>query len=315
MGFLDSLMGTSPEVKSRSNLSKSQQKLLSGMTGYYQPFTSGNVDVYGGDRVANLTPFQNDIYGQLDTLQGQYNPSTQSTPTTLANLLSGNTSLQQMLQGYVSGDYAKPSYLEDLYRTSTYDPMMESWKNDILPSLRGEYEQKGLYRSGGASGRPRAESSEAENLMDILGRTRAEFMTTGEDNAKARQLQAMGMDAGLIEMMLGGEERALERPNDLMAGNLANISTMLGLGELPRSINQSELDVQHQDWLRTQPGTRPQDQMIMALLGLDTMDTVVTPGSQGFLSDLLGAGAQYAGTETGAAGITSLMKMLPALFV
>jgi len=246
MGFLsgvgDFLFGESPSVETSAATSKQtpeQQALMKKLLSYYTDFAGESVEGYTGDRVAQLESagVEGELAGTLGTLNR-----------------------------FESGEFTTPKYLEDYYQKSIEEPLMKRWKEEIMPTIGGEFETRGLFMG---SGRREAEIDSAEALMDTMGKGRADLYSQMEESGRAQQLQAT-----------------------TLKGN--TLSDILGISAAQRGIEQQGFDVGYTDWLRTQPGTRPQDQILMQLLGLETMNeptTVVDPGHSGLLQELAGPAA------------------------
>ena len=275
MGFLDSIKDTIFGTKSEAQrfaptslYTPEQQKLLKSLLEYYQPTVGAAAETYAGERIAPLSEAQVGALGRMsETSVAPYQESL------------------DVLGRFESGEYARPQYLEDYYMKSIEEPLMKRWKEEIMPTIGGEFETRGLFMG---SGRREAEVKSAETLMDTLGRSRSDIYARMEDIGRGRQLEATQLKSKTLSDILGLEQ------------------TKFAAGEVPRGLEQAGLDVGYQDWLRTQPGTRPQDQILMQLLGLSTLhepDTIVTPGTEGLLSQSLGPLATL-----GAAGIMSSSK-------
>ena len=242
----DDVFGTAPSVQQNAATSKQtpeQQALMKKLIGYYTDFAGESVEGYTGDRVAQLESagVEGELAGTLGTLNR-----------------------------FESGEFTTPKYLEDYYQKSIEEPLMKRWKEEIMPTIGGEFETRGLFMG---SGRREAEIDSAEALMDTMGKGRADLYSQMEESGRAQQLQAT-----------------------TLKGN--TLSDILGISAAQRGITQQGFDVDYTDWLRTQPGTRPQDQILMQLLGLETMnqpDTIVDPGKSGLLSDLAGPLATFGG--------------------
>lgn len=324
----DYWLGKDPEVMSAPQAGKytaEQQKLLKTLSEYYQQYSGDTtLPVYGGERIAPLTGMQTGALGALGGVQTPSYADIEPTftgmvgegvarPETLQALLAGSTGLQGSLDKFVSGEYATPSYLEDYYTQTVKNPLMRTWEEDVLPSVKGAFEKKGLMYGTGRMG---AERTSAETLMNTLGKARAETMVRSEDLARERQLQAMGLSSNLIRDILAGEERDIgrqeQKPYNIlealksirsggMEDQLKLLSTQMEMGDVPRQLEQAQKDIEYQNWLKTQPGTRPQDATIMQILGLAPMyptQSFLYGGSEGTVSKwgsaYLGSGGMQA---------------------
>jgi len=281
--------------------------------------------LYSGQQVAGLNELQRMGLGTI----GEMSPEDYG-------------GMRETLERFVSGEYAQPKYLEDYYMKNIEEPLMERWKEDIMPTVGGEFEKRGLFMG---SGRHEAELNSAETLMDTLGRSRSDIYSRMEDIGRGRQLEAVPllsktlsdiMGIGEKQVQYGDIPRQIEQQRlsakeqdwlrvqaeereqgerEVKYGEMQRQIAQQRLsaqqqdwlrvqaerreqgkeevqyGEMQRQLAQQKLDVQYQDWLRTQPGTRPQDEVLLRLLGLNSMyppDTVVNPGQQGLLSQAMG---------------------------
>lgn len=236
--MLDILFGSEPEVTTTAGTSKQtaeQQSLMQKLMSYYQSFAGQSGEQYSGDRVAGLD--SSGVEGELGGTLG-------------------------ILNQFESGAFTQPKYLEDYYTKSIEEPLMKRWKEEIMPTIGGEFETRGLFMG---SGRRDAEVNSAEALMDTMGKGRANLYSQMEKSGRAQQLQASTMKS-------------------------QTLAQMLGISAAQTGIEQQGMDTQYSDWLRTQPGSRPQDQILMQLLGLNTLNapnTVVTGGSSGIAPSLI----------------------------
>ena len=77
-------------------------------------------------------------------------------------------------------------------------------------------------------------------------------------------------------------------------------SGLSDIGTLKQATQQKTADTDYEAWLRTQPGSRPQDAIIQQILGLSPYyepTTVVSGGESSLLGPLLNAVATYYGTK------------------
>jgi len=219
---------------------------------------------YGGQMVAGLSPYEQ---MGLRGLSGM---------TMTPGAYMGDPATMGALQRISSGMYASPAG----FMAGPGKQLLESWQEEIMPELRGEYGRKGLFLG---TGRQRAEQESAESLMDVLTRGMVEYEQTG----RAQQLQAI--------------PTMLQAPAQLETQRLQNILGISGAqmqaGAVPRELEQAGLSAQYQEFLRTQPGATPEMGLLMQLLGMEPYDiygqmAAMQPGTQGTMkqwgSSLLG---------------------------
>ena len=151
-----------------------------------------------------------------------------------------------------------------------------------MPTISGNYAKKGLLYG---TGREVAQEKSASDLATALGIGRA------------------NLESNIAQNRIGTINAASNFGSQSLAEILGLTSAMTGVGGIKQANEQAGLDVGYQDWLRSQPGSRPQDSVLMAILGLSPMydqNTVVDPGVNGALWEILGQGAK--------AGASALVK-------
>lgn len=204
-----------------------QTAALQALTGYLTPTVGQPGAQYGGQMVAGVSPYQESFLNKLLAYES---------PT--------GKSLQKQ---YMAGPGAA---------------MTRTWREDVIPELRGEFGRKGLFYG---SGRGEAETESAGRLMEAL--------STG----------ATGYE-------LGARQVSLQEILGLTGAGMQ-------YGDIYREVEQAELSAEYSEWLRTQPGATPEMAMLMQILGLDPyaeygpqMATAGGEGGQGgVLSSIIGA--------------------------
>lgn len=81
------------------------------------------------------------------------------------------------------------------------------------------------------------------------------------------------------------------------------------MGALPRMLEQAQLDWDYKEFLRTRPEMAPYLNQALQFLGINQVENIVTPGTQGNLGELIKTGAALALAP--ATGGTSLVGTLP----
>jgi len=263
-----SLTGSSPEVTTTSGLSKytpEQNKLLKTYTDYYSKIAGDtSLPEYSGSRVAQL----NDAQLKAENLLMNYVPYTstdlgKTATSTLTDVMAGGSG----------------KYFEDAYKKTIEDPLLRNWSEKIVPELSGSYAKKGLLYG---SGREDAQLREARTIAEAIAMGRSDL--------------ASKMETQRISGVNAANQIGTNALNET-----TGISSGLSLtGATRQSIEQKNLDTEYSDWLKNQPGTRPQDPIIQSILGLTPYyepTTVVSGGEQGMLGPLLNAAATYYGMK------------------
>ncbi len=279
MGFLDSitdvLFGKAPSVETQAPTSKyspEQQDLLRKLALYYQGFAGDTTyPAYSGTRVA---PLGSMFESAKESLAG-YTPFLQNIAP------SATTALNDIISGGISS----PDYMRKAYELGIENPMLKNWKEKIIPELSGQFAKKGLLYGSGR------ETAEREST-DIL--TRA--LATGRANLEAELSRAGEANR------LTGISTATGFGNQSLAEIMGLTQTKTGVEATERGVEQSKMDIDYQNWLKSQPGARPQDIALMAILGLNPyydQQTVVSGGSTGLLDSLTKVFGMYAGGKAG----------------
>jgi len=207
------------KYETMGTLTPEQEQLLRQMIGYSGQYADKPSPGYEGPLSAKMSGLQGQGLIGLQSYAG-----------------GESQNIQDMLQRFVGGEYMGDEY----YETAIRDPLVETWKEEIMPELRGEYGRRGLFYG---SGREASELRSAETLMDTLGRARVE-----------QQEVARG------EMMTAGE-LSLQHALGLTGAQME-------YGSFQQQREQEALQREYSEWLRTQPGYSAESAMNMQLLGV-----------------------------------------------
>jgi hypothetical protein len=195
---------------------------------------------YTGQRISPLTNTQQGILGNIN-----------NSTSPLFNQSMGT------LSAFAGGNAVNPELYNNYFNENIATPLLSMFKEEALPELRGQMNKKGLLYG---SGREKNEVGLSNTLMQTLAQSKTNLALQMDEANKTRAFNA----SSAIPSVLSG---------------FSNLGTT-GVAGLEGEKGQGTLDVSYQDWLRQQPGTRPQDAMLMSLLGLDTYNYIV-PGSGG----------------------------------
>lgn len=275
MGWLDILspdtwLGSDDEPKTiqSSRYTPEQEDLLRRLINRYSSYIDQPTEKYAGERVAPLSSLETDAIGNLSG----YTPFLQN--------LSADARVA--FSDIMSGKTSTPKYLEDQYVTGVEKPMIETWKRDILPEITGGMNKRGLLYG---SDRENMEMRSAETLADALSLGRSDLSARLEQIGKENQFNAFN---------------ALNTAGGSSLSEILGLTTAKsGLGATERGVEQAGLDTEYEEWLRGQPGSRPQDMLLLSILGLQPYDTAVQGASPGLLPGLMSAVATYYGGNRG----------------
>lgn len=225
-------------------------------------------DIFGGGKTetkleSTLTPQQKRVQSKLGTyLLPQIGKGLPGYSGTLnAQLPSEYQESENYLQDVMNGKYSSKDYLEPYFKANIQDPLMKSWREDILPEIGG-VAGKGGYFYG--SGRESLERKSSEDLLNELGKQRTSLFYQANEAERTRQQAAAGQ---LLTSSMG--ETAVEQ------GNLTRTQ---------------------EEWLRTQPEYNHMLQMIMGYLGQNYMAPMTTQTGPGLINSALTAFAGGVGS-------------------
>lgn len=260
-GIGDFLFGEDPKLdtKTTSTLTPTQQELLNKFLIPYlkgTPLESVTGTPFKGARTAPLT-----VDEQL--IQQLVSPLTESSNNTFSSLTDTLTSLLNPGVTDVS----------DVFKQTVANPLIDTFNEDVLPELGRRFASTDPF----GSDKLNSLVSSADNLTDSLSRGLTQFTFDTDQAAKNRSIQA----AQLLQAIPGLQTSALQG-----AGSIA---------ALPRTIEQQGLDVEFQEFLRTQVAERDKRiQQILAALGFQTQETIGAglDGSDGFINSFLGGGGK-----------------------
>lgn len=260
-GLLASSGSKDPEVREASNLNRDQMRLMSSLTGMSRTGLQNGATPYSGTRV----PAQNQLLSNYFNAAG--------------NVPSGSlyTGAGQALDTAMQG---KPLYgsdmdaAQDYWRSTYYEPAMNTFMKDMLPKLRESY---------------------AGGTFDSGGRLRAEHDALGD--------VATGLNANLASIMYG-EHQAGQNEMDLAANrSLLATNQAQQLAGLPGQAGGAQyqyeaapLEEEYQNWLMQQPWANPYTSTAMSLLGVNSQSPYLyqeSPSTLGTIGSLLGTAGSY----------------------
>lgn len=168
MGLFDSLFGSSPDVdKSQMSLwNKGQQQLFEDflLPLLQNPdFVTGPTQGPFGGSLAALEQWAQNVYGGGVTEGGQ------QAQTALLDILNRG-----------------PSDIDNYFTQTVEKPLLESFREDVLPGISRKFAPSGFY----SSQRIESEDRAREDLLDALTRSRADVAFQARENDLGRILQS-----------------------------------------------------------------------------------------------------------------------------
>jgi hypothetical protein len=184
----------------------------------------------------------------------------------LETLLGGDNLLaqQQAALSQRMNPEARAREVEDYFQEAVAAPMMETYREDILPGISRRYAPSGFW----SSERLRTEENATEDLLDALTQARTGLAYQERQDA----LTAMGMVPESVQ------------------GQASLYGAGLGAGEQLRGIERAGRGAEYSEWLRTQPDEEEWLAEVMGILGLSPYDSYAfaEQGQEGLLSQLSG---------------------------
>ena len=259
------LFGEKPSVSyaPKSGMQTSIEQLLQQYLKQYQGQMTGATPVptYTGQMTAGLTPLQTGSIANVGELQ---------------NLDESGMVLSKIMD-MISGKNFDPSYMRSAYKTGIEDPLRQTFTETTMPALQSSYAKSGLFYG---SDRATATQDVASTLMDAL--------SMGRSN----------LESNIYTAGLANQQAGIEDFSQWLADQGGLARTGMDVGAREQDTEQAKSTNEYNQWLRTQAGTMPTDQLLQAILsmyGTTGDQAIVTPASPGVIGTLATA-AMGAGT-------------------
>ena len=261
MGIKDFLFGSKPkiDVKDLSTLTPEQQKILKQILGQFG--AQGGADFqpegFGGDLSAGLGDLEQTSLAALEQ-----SALSSADPNNVLNQAG------EALKGIFSGGQ---SDVTDFFNTNIRDPALQSFEETVLPGISRDFGGANFF----SSERQDADDRARRDLTTGLSSARADVNLRSRESNLDRILQGIGLAPGLES---AGTDSLLK---------------FLEAGGVERGVRQDALDREFGEFGRVQDEKFKRLQAILAALGLQGKENVVTalPGSSGFITDIIAAAA------------------------
>ncbi len=297
----------SSQTVTQTSIPEYAKPYVETMLGKAQALQDQPYQAYGGQRIAEFSPMQQQAFGRTANQQvaGQLAPASQMAGMAgLGSLQAGGQYAQQATNPYATGAYMSP------YIQNALAPQMEEARRQA--GITGQ-QQASQAAQQGAFGGARHGIVEAENARN-LGTLQNQIYGTGMQNAfqSAQQAQQFGATLGLQGLGQAGQ----------MAGQLGTLGQQQfgqeqaitagqqAAGSQQQQLQQAQLQQQYQDFL-TQRGYPQQQLSYMSdmLRGLPmsqaTTQQYTAPPSP--LSQVAGLGlAAYGATKAKDGGVIKM---------
>jgi len=240
-----------------SQYSPEQQEEIKRGLDLYGPTLGQGMNVYGGQRVAGLTPLQGGIFGQLPDFasafgglggQGSLQPQLESTSS-------------QLLQGQMGAQPITPQQETDYFSRAVQNPAMKQFREETLPGVREEFAGPGYWSSARAN-----EGAEAyQDVGDWLGTQRAQLgwdvLGRNQDIQESQASRALGA--------IGPSLSVQGAPLQQQLGALGGLGGTLELGGAEQQQNQAEITAAMEKFAEENQITDPINlSILMGFLGI-----------------------------------------------
>jgi hypothetical protein len=248
-------------------LSPEQTKVSQSIGNFLTPFIGQSGSEYTGKLVSDMPKAFTDAFQTLTKTAGKY---TEPIAKMLSSLTTG-TPMYNPDEKQTVDDWEK----------NYANPVMESWKKTILPTVNQSY--AGIPGGFYSSARGRGVTSQANDFY-------SQYVMPSLFNAQqnTEQLKAASLE--------NAGNRMLPAISALQALPGAEFNTIASASGLYREQEQLGLSAQYNEWLRTRPENSPWLQLGLSYMGIPT--TTVTTKSDSWGN---GLGAQWL-SPTGLAG-------------
>ena len=268
------------KLKRFSTLTPDQQAISSRLSGYFGSRIGQGMPMYGGQRVAGMSPSEQQGMGQLRGYlsgMGTYMPQRQAA---YGRALGG-----QMLPPIDMG--ASREWFEQ----QVVPQYQQRFQQFAAPALE---QAKSMGARAGSSAMDQALAAQAGKMGMYLGDVGYQHMQAEEQAMRERQLLNAQMQQGAMGM---GEPMRGEQ--------LSMVQASQQYGALPRLLQQAQLDASFQDWLRARPEYAPVIQQALAFLGISMQGTYFEPqpGLLGEMAQAAGQVGQIASVGAGVGGM------------
>jgi len=222
------------------------------------------VEPYPGQMVPGASQLQEQGFSMAGGLPGQFDR------------------FQGMAEGALSDVLTPydPASATEFWEKSYKQPGLETWRQDVIPSIKEHYASRDAADSGAMD---RAIARSGKDLTSDMSAKLAELIYGGEQAHKGRQ--TVGIDqAGRVAGM-----------------PLAAIASLMGTGGTKRQIAGEELSEPYQKWASSQPYANPWLSYLSPGLNVRAFENIIEP-SQMMMP-----------TQGGGAGPGLMSALLPAL--
>ena len=272
--------GSSKERTSSTSYTPEQREGLTQALETYLPSLGQGQPAYGGDRVADWSPFMQSILGNAQNFMGSFMPDTGmplfgETGTALGGILGGTTGAPLLSMEQAARTFGQ----------TRMDPARKQFGEYTAPLIREEYAGPGYWGSARAG----EVSRQATDLEDDLRAERSQFLWDTEmTNRALQEARAQRALQGVPLAMQYSQLPTLEAQN-----RLSGLRDIFSFGQAEQAQRQAEINADIQRFMEANRITNPEDiQIILSLLGMSytTSTGMADSAGPGLGYSMLGGG-------------------------
>lgn len=259
-----SILDTGPKQSESQSSGRTveQAKIMKQLANLYMPMIGQGQPVYGGERVAGMTPLQQSAISTGGGLLGSFGaggmPMYSETGTALSKMLSGEGGAEPIGLD-AANDYFRKIYVE---------PAREEWAKTTAPAIQENFAGPGYW----SSARANAMSEGAQNVQNWLGQQRAQFdWDVLQNNQALKEAQAGRMLSAVPQGLAYGQAPTQDA--------LAKLSGATGVAQLSaqeQAQKQAEIGAAMQRWAEQNRKTDPE--VLDILMGLINKGVTTSSG-------------------------------------
>ena len=270
------LFGEAPSVEQMNALTPEQQALLKKLNVTLEGQVGQGVDAYGGQMYAGPSGLNQTLFNYLNQVMSGTDASTSR----------ANSAIDTMMARYtdpIEETPFDPSYINSYFESGVKAPAMREFTETILPGIAEKYAGKGAIRSGAMT---KEMMDSATNLQSDLSGQLSNLLFQGSESHATRELQRkLGMEGISSTAMNQIIQLLMNQPLD-------TLGTALPIAQQEQTFAQNPLTEAFIKWQMSQDYNNPWLQYLNQGLGVDAIQNIVKPGSEGLLPSLIQAGAK-----------------------
>jgi hypothetical protein len=288
--------GGGTDISQESTLTGGQEELLNSLTSLLQGELGQGATAFGGQRVAGLSPLQQQAFGQA----GGAIPLAQQAFGMGTDLPEAFGQAQEQLTRTLQP-------FDPQSTISNFAPAREvavrQFEDVTIPNILERFAGANAVRSSAA---PQAIADAGSELSQGLSAQLGQLLQQGEQSQLNRQQAGIGQALQVGQAPLNFTQQAGQAGLGLLGG-------VADFGSQQRSLEQQQLNALMAQFQERQPGANPFLNLLPSALGTTAFENVATQSGGGLGGVLGGAFGAFAGTEKGAGGLSNLLGGIPGL--